>query len=99
MLSNKQEELEQLRLETKIISLRRVKEALDNDEWSDVAKLGKDSYSAIVKEEGTISATTAMNLQMLSTLGRADAVEAVLARDMEIASVLSRKSLPAQKAK
>ena len=69
MSHEKQRQLEELRLETKIEALGRVLESLKADKWSDVAKLGKDVYSACVKEEVSIGEQRKVMFAMLTMMG------------------------------
>ena len=72
MQETAQQELEQLRLQTKVLGLQRVIAALEGDVWSDVAKLGKDAYAAVVKEETSLGAARALKAQVIIAIGDND---------------------------
>ena len=69
MSDSKQIQLRELRIDTKIVALQRVQEALKHDTWSDVAKLGKDAYAACVKEEISEKEERKLRFAMILSLG------------------------------
>jgi hypothetical protein len=72
MKNNQNEELEAKRMNLKMLALDRMIEAIQADEWSDVAKLSKDSYAIMVKEDATNGASKALRFQMIASLENRD---------------------------
>lgn len=74
MSNEKHKELEELRLGVKIAGLQRILGALSEDKWSDVAKLGKDSYVAVLKEENLMLQRRCLELGCLRVLGNKEEI-------------------------
>lgn len=64
-----QAEIGDLELETELLAWRRLKEALEADEYNDEAKLAKDVLSVKAKRDQTRGATKAIQHQVLSQVG------------------------------
>jgi hypothetical protein len=73
MSEDKNKQLEELRLDTKIEGLSRVLESLRDDKWSDVANLGKNTYAACVKEEISLREEKKAQFARLVAFGKEDA--------------------------
>lgn len=75
MSTDKQTRYEALRLDTKILAVTRIKEALEKDVFNDEAKLAKDTLSVFTKEDQTNGARDAVRFQMVSAYSDTDGIK------------------------
>jgi hypothetical protein len=66
---NKQEQIEEVQLDVELLAWKRIKEALEADEYNDEAKLAKDTVSVLAKKRQTDGARDQLRFMMLSSVG------------------------------
>lgn len=73
-MADKQTDIQTLREQTRLVAVQRIKEALDADEFDDVAKLAKDTLSVFAKEDQTAGAREGIHFAMVQAFAK-DATE------------------------
>ncbi len=88
-----QEQISQVEEEVELLCWRRLKEALEADEYNDEAKLAKDTLSTKFKKLQTKGATRAIQHQVLSQIGTPEQQRAfAIENDPQLAKVLTGKT-------
>ena len=66
---NKQEQIQDIQEEVELLAWKRIKEALEADEYNDEAKLAKDAVSVLAKQRQTQGARDQLRFMMISAVG------------------------------